>query len=120
MKDKLSQAQIDGMKAGTWSPYGLQPRITMGDGDPSGSRCFYVADASAHRSVKLLADVITEIDPRMGAELSAEADRYRRDILPVVEESLVLSPVIKTRNGTYRSFLPQGFQDRGPRAIALP
>ena len=120
MKKKLTQAQIDGIKAGTWSPYGLQPRITMGDGDPSGSRYFYVADASAHQSVKLLADVISEIDPPAGAALSAEADRYRRDILPVLEESLVLSPVIKTRAGTYRSFLPQGFQDRGPRAVALP
>jgi hypothetical protein len=120
MKAELSQAESEGIKAGTWSPYGLQPRITMGDGDPSGSRYFYVADASAHRSVKLLADVISQIDRKTGAELSAEADRYREDILPVVEESLVLSPVIKTRDGTYRSFLPQGFQDRGPRAIALP
>ena len=120
MKDRLSQAQSEGIKAGTFSPYGLQPRIAMGDGDPSGSRYFYVADASAHRSVKLLADVISQIDPRTGAELSAEADRYRRDLLRVVEESLVLSPVIKTRDCTYRSFLPQGFQDRGPRAIALP
>jgi hypothetical protein len=92
----------------------------MGDGDPSGSRYFYVADASAHRSVKLLADVISEIDPQMGAALLAEANSYRRDILPVLEESLVLSPVIKVRDGTCRSFLPQGFQDRGPRAIALP
>jgi len=120
MKEKLSQAEIDGIKAGTWSPYGLQPRITMGDGDPRGSRYFYVADASAHRSVRVLADVISEIDPQTGAELSTEADRYGEDILPVLEESLVLSPVIKVRDGTYRSFLPQGFQDRGPRAIALP
>ena len=120
MKEKLSQAEIDGIKAGTWSPYGLQPRITMGDGDPAGARYFYVADASAHQSVRLLADAISEIDPQAGAELSAEADRYGKDILPVLEESLVLSPVIKVRDGTYRSFLPQGFQDRGPRAIALP
>lgn len=120
MKKTLTQAEVDGIKAGTWSPYGLQPRITMGDGDPSGARYFYVADASGHQSVKLLADVISEVDPQAGAALSAEADSYRRHILPVLEESLVLSPVIKTRAGTYRSFLPQGFQDRGPRAIALP
>ena len=120
MKTKLTQAEIDGIKAGTWSPYGLQPRITMGDGDPKGAQYFYMADAAGHRSVKLLADVIAEVDPRAGAALSAEADRYRKDILPVLEESLVLSPVIRTRDGTYRSFLPQGFQDRGPRAIALP
>ncbi|HUT00808.1 MAG TPA: hypothetical protein VM031_00015 [Phycisphaerae bacterium] len=120
MKDKLSKAEIDGIKAGTWSPYGLQPRITMGDGDPSGSRYFYVADASAYRSLALLAEVIAEVDPRAGKELAAEVQRYRKDILRVVEESLVLSPVIKTRDGTFRSFLPQGFQDRGALAFALP
>jgi hypothetical protein len=47
-------------------------------------------------------------------------ERYRKDIVPVLDESIVLSPVIKVRDGTYRSFLPQGFQDRGPLARALP
>jgi hypothetical protein len=92
----------------------------MGDGDPQGAHYFYMADAFAHRSVKSLADAVGGVDPKLGADLLAEAERYRRDILPVVEESLVLSPLIPTRNGTCRSFLPQGFQDRGPRAVALP
>jgi len=38
----------------------------------------------------------------------------------VLEESVVLSPVIRVRDGTSRSFFPQGFQDRGPLAMALP
>ena len=120
MKEKLTQAEVAGIKAGTWSPYGLQPRVSMGDGDPSGSRYYYWADSSGYQSVKLLADIIGDIDPKTGAELSAEAEKYRKDILPVLNESIVLSPVMKVRDGTYRSFHPQGFQDRGPLARALP
>jgi len=122
MKDKeeLSQQEIDGIKAGTWSPYGLQPKVSMGDGNPSGSRYYYWADSSGYQSVKLLADVIADVDRGLGRELLAEAEKYRKDFLPVLNESIVLSPVMKVRDGTYRSFLPQGFQDRGPLAVALP
>jgi len=120
MKPALSPAELAAVKAGTLSPYGLQPRIQMGDGDPEGANYFYTADAFAHRSVKLLAEVAHDVDAKLGAELAAEAERYRKDILPVVEESLVLSPVIRTRDGTCRFFLPQGFQHRGPCARALP
>ena len=120
MKETLSQAEKDGIRAGTWSPYGLQPKISMGDGDPSGKRYYYWADAFGYQSVKLLADIVGDVDPKAGAELSAEVEKYRKDFLPVLNESIVLSPVMKTRDGTYRSFIPQGFQDRGPLAVALP
>jgi len=120
MKEKLSQEEIDGIKAGTWSPYGLQPKVAMGDGNPSGSRYYYWADSCGYQSLKLLADVIGDVDSKIASELSAEAQQYRGDILSVLNESIVLSPVMKVRDGTYRSFLPQGFQDRGPLAIALP
>ena len=120
MKKELSQQEIDGIKAGTWSPYGLQPKVSMGDGNPSGSRYYYWADSCGYQSVKLLADVLADVDPKTASELSAEAAEYRKDILSVLNESLVLSPVMKVRDGTCRSFVPQGFQDRGPLAIALP
>jgi hypothetical protein len=120
MKQHLSQEERDGLKTGKWSPYGLQPRISMGDGDPSGSRYYYWADACGYRSVKLLADILGDVDPQSAAELQVEVEKYRKDILPVLEESIVLSPLIKVRDGTYRSFHPQGFQDRGPLSRALP
>ena len=120
MKTDLTPAEIAGIKAGTWSPYGLQPKVTMGDGDPSGARYYYWADACGYRSVKLFAEVIVDIDPALGADYAAEAEKYRQDILPVLEESIVLSPVIRVRDGTARAFHPQGFQDRGPLAQALP
>jgi hypothetical protein len=120
MKEDLTPEELSRIEDGTWSPYGLQPRISVGDSDVEGSVYFYAADSSAHRSVRMLADAISEVDAEAGAELSMEAERYGRDLLPVVEESIVLSPVIKTLDGQYRSFLPQGFQDRGPRARSLP
>ena len=120
MKETLSQAERDGIKAGTWSPYGLQPKVSMGDGDPSGSRYYYWADSAGYQSVKLLAEVVGDVDAKAAAELKAEAEAYRKDFLPVLNESIVLSPVMKVRDGTCRSFVPQGFQDRGPLARALP
>jgi hypothetical protein len=120
MKGNLTPDEIKGIQAGTWSPFGLQPKVSMGDGDPSGSRYYYWADACGYRSVKLLAEVIGDIDPKLGADYAAEAEKYRQDILPVLEESIVLSPVIRVRDGTARSFHPQGFQDRGPLAQSLP
>jgi len=120
MKTDLTPAEKDGIKAGTWSPYGLQPKVSMGDGDPAGSRYYYWADACGYRSVKLFSEAIADIDPRMAADYAAEAEKYRQDFLPALEESIVLSPVIRVRDGTSRSFIPQGFQDRGPLAMALP
>jgi len=120
MKADLTPAERAGIQAGTWSPYGLQPKVSMGDGDPSGSRYYYWADACGYRSVKLFSEVIADIDPKMAADYAAEVEKYRKDILPVLEESVVLSPVIRVRDGTCRSFFPQGFQDRGPLAMALP
>jgi hypothetical protein len=120
MKPVLSPEEQAGIKRGTWSPYGLQPRIQMGDGDPAGANYYYMADAAAHRSVKLLAEVAGAVDAKLAAELAAEAENYRKDILCVVEESLVRSPVLRTRDGTSRFFLPQGFQYSGPCARALP
>ncbi len=120
MNENRSREEVLGIKDGTWSPYGLQPPASMGDSDARGSVYFFPADAFAYRSLKLLADALSEIDSQTGAALSAEAENYAQDLLPVLDETFVLSPVIKTRNGTYQSFLPQGFQDRGPRARTLP
>lgn len=120
MKKELTPQERAGLAAGTFSPYGLQPKVAMGDGDPSGSRYYYWADACGYRSVRLLADALAEIDPPAGKHYADEADKYLADLLPVLRESVVLSPVMLVRDGTYRAFHPQGYQDRGPLAHALP
>ncbi len=120
MKEDLTPQELAGIQDGTFSPYGLQPKVSMGDGDPSGSRYYYWADSAGYQSVKLFADAVAEIDPALGERYAAAAADYRKDILPILNESIVRSPVILVRDGTYRSFHPQGFQDRGPLALALP
>ena len=120
MKADLTPAEKAGIQAGTWSPYGLQPKVAMGDGNPSGSRYYYWADACGYRSVKLFAEAVADVDPKMAVDYAEQAAKYLKDFLPVLEESIVLSPIIRVRDGTSRSFIPQGFQDRGPLAMALP
>lgn len=45
MNRQPTDADRAGIKAGRVSPYGLQPRIQMGDGDPAGANYFFMADA---------------------------------------------------------------------------
>ena len=117
MKDSLTPEEQRQIKGGQRSPCGLQPAISCGDG---GGRYFIWPDAYGYQSLRLLADVLTEADPRMGAELSAEAEQNLNVLKSVMEEAIVLSPVMKVRDGTCRRFLPQSFADRGPRSVMLP
>jgi hypothetical protein len=117
MKQEYSPEEIEDIKTGKLTPYGLQPAIASGDG---GGRPFWMKDFGGYRSVKLLADVMADVDPRLGAELSGEAAQYRKDLIPVLDASLTLSPVIRTLDGLYHSCHPQGLHDRGPLARALP
>ena len=120
MKEPLSQDEVNRIRAGTWPPYGLQPKIATGDGDGEGSRCYFWNDAFAYRSILFCGKAISEIDPQVGGQLLAEAEAYRKDVLKVVEQAIALSPVIKGRDGTYHSFVPVGFQDHGARSRLAP
>jgi hypothetical protein len=117
MKKSLTPEEQRQIKSGRRSPCGLQPATRCGDG---GGRYFLFPDAYGYQSLRLLADVLADADPRMGAELSAEADQNLKVLKPVLEDAIVLSPVMKVRDGTYRRFLPQSFADRGPLSVALP
>jgi hypothetical protein len=117
MKDTLTLEEQRQIKGGQRSPCGLQPTISCGDG---GGRYFIWPDAYGYQSLRLLADVLTDADPRMGAELSAEAEQNLKVLKPVLEEAIVLSPVMRVRDGTCHRFLPQSFADRGPLSVVLP
>jgi len=54
-----------------------------------------------------------------GAELQAEAEAYRRDLLAAVERTIALSPVVPVRDGTYHSVIPFACYVRGLSTGAL-
>jgi hypothetical protein len=117
VRDTGTPEEMARIEAGARPFPGLQPAIACGDG---GGRLFVFADTTGYRSVKMLADALADVDPQTGKELAHEADLYKKDLAPVLERMLVLSPVMKARDGMYYTFHPQGFHDRGPLAKSLP
>jgi hypothetical protein len=119
LKEDLSHQEAEQLRLGrNWSPYGLQLRMPCGDGEQG--RYIFLNDAGAYRSVLMCGQAFSNIDPASGARLLQEAAAHRRDLWKVVNETVVLSPVIHVRDGTYRSFVPQSFADRGPYTRVLP
>ena len=64
--------------------------------------------------------VIAEVDPDAGRRFAREAEQFRNDLRAAVEKSLILSPVIRVRDGTYHSFLPPAPYMRGPASRFMP
>jgi hypothetical protein len=100
-----------------WSK-GLQPAHSLTPDAGGFWAQFYASDAYYWLAVRSLADVLAEIDPDTAAELSKEADAYRADILAAVERSILYSPLIAVRDGTYRTFIPPVCHARGPISLA--
>ena len=79
-------------------------------------------DRMPHSAVALQehAEVIAQIDPQAGRRFAREAKGYRKALRAAVEKSLTLSPVIRVRDGTYRSFLPTAPYIRGTASRFMP
>jgi len=77
-------------------------------------RSWYESNASFCLAVMRHAEVIVEIDPEAGQRFAKEGEAFRQDLVAAVERSLTLSPVIRTRDGMYHSFLPPTPYMRGP------
>jgi hypothetical protein len=97
---------------------GLQPAHQLTPDAGGFFSQFYASDSYYWLVVRALADTLADIEPGEAAKLSAEADAYRADILAAVERSVVLSPVVAVRDGTYRSFIPPVPNARGPISLA--
>jgi hypothetical protein len=67
-------------------------------------------------SVKALdrwAQALEDFDPAAAKRYREEAEAYRQDLIRVVEREMALSPVRLTRDGTYRTYIPQTPYRRG-------
>ncbi|MBL7038639.1 MAG: hypothetical protein ISR77_08405, partial [Pirellulaceae bacterium] len=87
-----------------WSK-GLQPAHVVTPDSHSMHMQFYETEAYYWLAVKRMAELLTLIEPDEGARLAAEAEAYRQDLVAAVDRSIVLTPVVAVRDGTYRSFV---------------
>ena len=92
--------------------YGLLPPHNIYDS--TNWRLWYESNANYYFGLKRFAEVIAALDPEAGRKYLSEAQAYAKCILAAAEKSFVLSPVIRVRDGAYRSFLPPAPYLRGP------
>jgi hypothetical protein len=83
-------------------------------------RSWYESNATFCLAIERHAEVMAEIEPEAARRFAEEGRAFRKDLLAAVEKSLTLSPVIRLRDGTYRSFLPPAPYMRGPASRFMP
>ncbi|MBI3818921.1 MAG: hypothetical protein HY286_09550 [Planctomycetes bacterium] len=101
------QLLIDNIPNGRnlWSR-GLQPAQVVTPDSMSMHMQFYESEAYYWMAVKQTAELLAFVDPGAGKKMEAEAEKYRIDLLAAIDRSLILTPVVQVRDGTYRSFIP--------------
>jgi hypothetical protein len=88
--------------------------------DSTNWRLWYESNANYWLGLNHYAEAVADLDAEAGRKYTAEANAYAEDILAAVEKSFVLSPVVRVRDGTYRSFLPPTPYMRGPASRCIP
>ncbi len=88
-----------------WSR-GLQPAHVVTPDSERMHMQYYETEAYDWLAVQRLADVLALIDPAESGRLEREAAAYRNDLLAAIDRSILLTPVVPVRDGTYRSFIP--------------
>jgi len=88
--------------------------------DSTNWRPWYESNANYWLGLSRYARAIADLDAELSRHYAAEAQAYAKDILAAVEKSFVLSPVVRVRDGTYRSFLPPTPYMRGPASRCIP
>ena len=71
-------------------------------------------DSWYYQGLRRFAEAMTEVDPQNAARYLAESEQYRRALQKALDRAITLSPVIRVRNGTYRSYIPPILYLRGP------
>jgi hypothetical protein len=60
------------------------------------------------------AQALAEIDSGAAGRYLEESEKYRQALARAVDRAIALAPVMKVRNGAYRSYIPPIFYIRGP------
>jgi hypothetical protein len=75
---------------------------------------YLVIDAWNCQGLRRFAEAMQAVDPGNAARYLAEAEQYRAALQKAVDRAITLAPVMLTRNGTYRSYIPPLLYIRGP------
>jgi hypothetical protein len=74
---------------------------------------FYESEAYYYLAVARLSEALADVDREQSERLTKEAESYRRDLLAAIERSILLTPVVRVRDGTYHSYIPFACYVRG-------
>ncbi len=75
---------------------------------------YTVIDAWYCQGLRRFAEAMREVDSENAARYLAESEQYRKAIQKALDRAITLSPVMRVRNGTYRSYIPPVLYVRGP------
>ncbi|MCL5096339.1 MAG: hypothetical protein M1608_02140 [Candidatus Omnitrophica bacterium] len=95
---------------------GLHPPQHIADCAWGQSEWKWYANINAwyYQGLHRFAQAMEEIDPANAGRYFDEAKNYRAALKKAVDRAIILSPVMRVRNGTYRSYIPPIFYIRGP------
>ena len=58
------------------------------------------------RGLRSAAEALSEVEPETGARFAEQAAEFRRAIIRAADRSIVLTPVIRVSDGSYRRYIP--------------
>jgi len=87
----------------SWSA-GLVPPCEMGD--YADWRSLYQTSVFFWRGLQSAAEALSEVEPETGARFRQQAEDFREAIIRAADRSIVLTPVIRVTDGTYRRYIP--------------
>lgn len=95
---------------------GLQPPQHIADCAWGASewKWYGIIDAWYFQGLHRFGQAMAEEDPDNAARYLDAAEQYRKALEKAVHKAIALAPVMKVRNGTYRSYIPPIFYIRGP------
>jgi hypothetical protein len=94
---------------------GLLPPMVLGDLYLGKCMWFWYicTDAMSVKALDRWAQALEDFDPAAAKRYREEAEAYRQDLIRVMEREMTLSPVRLTRDGMYRTYIPQTPYRRG-------
>jgi hypothetical protein len=71
-------------------------------------------DAWYYQGLHRFGEAMAQLDPNNAGKYLEQAEQYRKALQRAVDRAIALAPVMRVRNGTYRSYIPPIFYIRGP------